>query len=104
MPDDDYAYEFPNLEDEATVYLRDLELAKGDQFTYLYFLLLYQPTPLLPPPKNLLPEIPDPAHPATLQTPAPECPGQAAGIGRTATKRSVYTAAQRPAVPTAVVH
>ncbi|MCB9052389.1 MAG: plasmid pRiA4b ORF-3 family protein [Lewinellaceae bacterium] len=28
MPDDDYAYEFPNLEDEATVYLRDLELKK----------------------------------------------------------------------------
>lgn len=36
MPDDDYAYEFPNLEDEGTVYLRDLELEKGDQFTYLY--------------------------------------------------------------------
>lgn len=34
MLDDDYDY--PNLEDEASVYLRDLELEKGDKFSYLY--------------------------------------------------------------------
>ena len=36
MPDDDYDYEFPNLEDESEVFLHEMEFKKGDEFHYLY--------------------------------------------------------------------
>ena len=36
MPDDDYKYEFPNLEDETQVFLHEMEFKKGDEFLYLY--------------------------------------------------------------------
>lgn len=36
MPDDFYVAEFPALEDETTIYLKDLNLQAKDTFTYLY--------------------------------------------------------------------